>query len=46
MLADSMESKKAIVDFDNAYPGELKGENINAIIERARQKRKKDDSER
>ena len=40
-----IESKKAILDFDKAYPGELKGENIDAIIERARQKkaRRKDD---
>ena len=38
-----IESKQAIVDFDKAYPGELKGENINAIIERARQRRKKDE---
>lgn len=38
-----IESKKAVVDFDKAYPGELKGENIDVIIERARQKRRKDD---
>ena len=41
-----IESRKAIVDFDTTRPGELKGENINAVIERARQKRKKDDRER
>ena len=33
------EVKEILVDFDKAYPSELKGENINAIIEKAKQKR-------
>jgi len=41
-----LESKKAIVDFDKTYPGELKGENINAILERARQKCQRDEKEK
>jgi len=41
-----LESKKAIVDFDKTYPRELKGENINAILERARQKRQRDEKEK
>ena len=41
-----LESKKAIVDFDKTYPGELKGENINAILERVRQKRQRDEKEK
>jgi hypothetical protein len=39
-----IESKKAIVDFDKAYPGELKSENIDAILEQARKKHRKEDS--
>jgi len=31
--------KEMLVDFDKAYPGELKGESINTIIEKAKQKR-------
>lgn len=40
------QSKDILLDFDKAYPGELKGETIDTILEQARQKRKKDDSER
>ena len=36
---EEIESKKALLEFEKAYPGELKGENINAIIERAREKK-------
>jgi len=38
------ESKEVLLSFDHAYPGELKGENIDTILERARQKLKKDDN--
>jgi len=38
------ESKEALLQFDQAYPGELKVENINTILEKAREKRKKDDN--
>jgi len=38
------ESKEALLKFDQAYPGELKGENINTILERARQKREKENN--
>jgi len=34
------ESKEALLDFEKNNPGELKGENIAAILEQARQKRK------
>ena len=37
-----MQSKEILLDFDNAYPGALKTENIDSILEQARQKRKKD----
>ena len=40
------EAKDALVKFDHAYPGELKGENISTILERARQKRKKEGNEK
>jgi hypothetical protein len=33
------QAKEILVDFDKAYPGELKCENINAIIEKAKRKR-------
>ena len=33
------QAKEILVDFDKTYPGELKSENIDAIIEKARQKR-------
>jgi len=36
-------AKDILIDFDQTHPSELKGENINVILERARQKRKKDD---
>jgi len=32
------QAKEMLLDFDIAYPGELKGENINAIIEKAKRK--------
>ena len=35
------QSKDILVDFDKAYPGELKGENIDTILEQARRKRQK-----
>ena len=40
------ESKEVLLYFDQNHPGELKGENINTILEKARQKRKNDDRER
>ena len=33
------ESKEALLEFDHAYPGEVKGESISTVLERARQKR-------
>ena len=33
------DAKAILLDFDEKYPGELQGENINAIIEAARRKR-------
>ncbi|MDR2610579.1 MAG: hypothetical protein LBC58_03905 [Clostridiales Family XIII bacterium] len=33
-------SKDILLDFDKAYPGEMKGENINEILEQARQKQR------
>jgi len=38
------QAKEILVDFDKAYPGELKGENINAILEKAKQKRSERDA--
>jgi predicted nucleotidyltransferase len=38
-------AKDILMDFNKTYPGELKGENIDAILERARQKRKENDQE-
>lgn len=35
------QAKDILLDFDKAYPGELKGENINAILEQAKQRREK-----
>ena len=46
LLESEKESKEVLLNFDKDYPGELKGENINTILEKARQKRKKDDRER
>jgi len=37
------ESKEILLKFDENYPGNLKGENISTILEKARQKRKKND---
>jgi hypothetical protein len=37
------QAKEALLGFEKAYPGELKSENIDAVLERARQKRKKND---
>jgi hypothetical protein len=34
------QAKNILLDFDKTYPGELKSENIDAVLERARQKRK------
>lgn len=36
------QSKDILLDFDKAYPGELTAENINSILERAKQKRDRD----
>jgi len=36
------EAKEALLKFGHAYPGELKGENISTILDRAKQKRKKE----
>jgi len=38
------QAKEILVDFDKAYPGELKSENIDAIIEKARQKRSRSET--
>jgi hypothetical protein len=38
------EAKGVLVDFGEAYPDKLKGENIDGILEQARQKRRKDES--
>jgi len=35
------QSRDILLDFDKAYPGELKAENINTILEQARKKRNK-----
>jgi hypothetical protein len=35
------QAKNILLDFEKAYPGELKGENIDAILERAKQKQQK-----
>jgi len=40
------QAKEILIDFDQAHQGAMKGENINAILERARRKREKDDMER
>jgi len=37
------QAKDILVDFEKNNPGELKGENIDSILEMARQKRKRDD---
>lgn len=39
------QSKDALTDFDKAYLGQLKGENIDAILEQAKQKRQKSRSQ-
>lgn len=36
------QSKKILLDFDKNYPGELNAENIDSILEQARQKREQD----
>ena len=36
------QSKEILLDFDKAYPGELKAKDIDAILEQARLKRQKD----
>jgi|GEM_PF-4445917 len=46
LVKNEKQAKEILIDFDQAHPGELKGENINVILELARQKRKKDDMER
>jgi len=33
------QAKEIMIDFNKAYPGELKSENIDAIIEKAKQKK-------
>jgi hypothetical protein len=40
------QAKGMLVDFDKAYPGELKSENIDTVLEQARRKRRRDDRER
>jgi len=37
------ESKELLLEFDKSYPGVLKGENIDAVLEQARRKLKKGD---
>jgi hypothetical protein len=39
------EAKNILTEFDKAYPGEMKGENINTIIEQARRKRKNESAD-
>ena len=39
------QAKDILLDFDKTYPGELKGENIEAILERARLKQQKNENE-
>ena len=46
LRASEKESKEVLIDFGKTHPGELKGDNINTILEQARLKRKKDDRER
>jgi hypothetical protein len=43
---NEIESKNVLVDFNKAYPGELKGENIDSILKRARQKKAKNKDDR
>ena len=40
------QAQDVLLDFDKAHPGELKGANIDAILEQARRKRRKDDREK
>ncbi len=35
-----MQSKDILLDFDHVYPGELKGESVNDILEQARKRRR------
>ncbi|MDR1131956.1 MAG: hypothetical protein LBL15_06015 [Oscillospiraceae bacterium] len=39
-------AENILLDFNKSYPGELNGETINVILERARQRRQKNDSGR
>lgn len=39
-------AKAALLDFDKKYPGELKEDNINSVLEQAKRKRKQDKHER
>jgi len=39
-------SKEILLDFDKNYPDALKEENISSILEKAKQRRKQDRSER
>lgn len=43
---NEVHAKDILLDFDKAYPGELKGDNISSVLEQARQKLKKKDRER
>ena len=40
------QAKDVLLDFDKTRPGELKGANIDAILEQARRKRRKNDREK
>ena len=38
------QAKDILIEFDKTYPGKLKGENINAILEKARLKQRKENN--
>ena len=40
---NEIQAKEILLDFDKTHSGELKGENINTILEQARKKRNKDE---
>ena len=45
-MESEKQSKDILLDFDKSCPGELKAENIDAILEQAKRKRNKDGRER
>jgi len=40
------ESKEMLLNFDQSYPGKLKSDNIQVVLERARQKRTSEESKK